>query len=124
MNNKEILSELTQSYRFLNDISENGCLDKKAKKGIKKAKNYLEEVYSNFYDTLNKEELEIKNFYHKENEKIYISNVIDFGYDSYIDNKYDSSLTCEDTDYFWYEDLSFIYGRKNVKIKLTKEERK
>lgn len=123
MENREILSELTESYRFLNDIKDNGKLRKDLKEKLKLAQDTIEEIYTQFYDTLDKEDIRVKKFYEEENEETYISRGIDFGYDLYTDNKYDSSITCEDTDYFWYKDLGYVHGYENVKIKIVKEER-
>ena len=115
MTNKEILGELTQCYRFLYDIRENGCSDhccgqlkKEMIDKLEYAKHYVEELYEDFYDTLDKEELRVKGLYEEKGEKTYISRGIDCGYDVYKNDEYKEYFTCEDADYYWYDDNEFL----------------
>lgn len=64
MTNNEILGELKQSWEYLYDITENGselhCAGQMQKDLIihlEKAKNEIEFVYANFYDTLDNEDV-------------------------------------------------------------------
>lgn len=120
MTNKEILAELKKSYEYLTDIRENGCYDHccgQIKNKIDKldiARGYIEEIYFDFYKTLDKEELRVEQIERKVGgDKVYISNYVSSDY--LIDSKvYDeecggiSYITCCDLDYYWYEDRDFI----------------
>lgn len=69
----------------------------------------LEDIYYDFYQTLDKEELKIS----KEilDNKLYISSDISGDYDVYEKNDNVDSIdvvTCEDIDYHWHEDKKFI----------------
>ena len=65
MTDKEILAELKISYENLRDIRENGCInhcDGQMKDNVDKldkAINYIEDIYYDFYKTLDKETLKI-----------------------------------------------------------------
>lgn len=115
MTNREILAELKKSYEYLKDIRENGCADHctgQMKDNIDKlevAISNLEDIYYDFCQTLDKEELKIN----KEilDNKLYISSDISGDYDVYEKNGNIDSIdvvTCEDIDYYWYEDKDFI----------------
>lgn len=112
MTNKEILAELKISYENLRDIRENGCIDHcngQMKDNIGKlelAINYIEDIYYDFYKTLDKEDLRVKSLEHKvDGDKVYICRCVDGDYEVGKDL---SCMTCSDLDYFWYEDEDFI----------------
>ena len=112
MTNKEILAELKISYENLRDIRENGCIDHctgQTKDNIDKlelAKSYIEDIYFDFYKTLNKEDLRVKSLEHKvDGDKVYICRCVDGDYEVGKDL---SCMNCFDLDYFWYEDEDFI----------------
>lgn len=112
MTNKEILAELKKSYEYLTDIRENGCYDHcngQMKDNIHKldyARGYIEEVYWDFYHTLDKEELRVEKLEKKYNEdRVYIARTVAGDYDNAKDLY---GMTCADTDYYWYEDRDFI----------------
>lgn len=81
MTDKEILAELKRSWEYLYDIRENGCIDHcdgQMKDNIDKleiAKSYIEDIYFDFYKTLDKEELRVKSLEHKVGgeQSIYLS---------------------------------------------------
>lgn len=115
MTNREILAELKKSYEYLRDIRENGCIDHcngQMKDNIDKLDNaltYIEDIYYDFYNTLDKEDLKIN----KEilDNKLYISRDISGDYDVYEKNGNIDSIdvvTCGDIDYYWYQDEEFI----------------
>ena len=67
MTDKEILAELKRSWEYLYDIRENGCIDHctgQMKKNLidklEVAKYNIEDIYYEFYKTLNKEDLRVK----------------------------------------------------------------
>lgn len=110
MTDKEILAELKMSYEYLSDIRENGCFDHcsgqltcELKDMLNIAKRNIEDIYFNFYKTLDKENLRVKSL--ENDERVYIAGNVgddyELGEDSY-------SLTCEDTNYYWYEDTIFL----------------
>lgn len=110
MTDKEILAELKMSYEYLSDIRENGCFDHcsgqltgELKDMLNIAKRNIEDIYFNFYKTLDKENLRVKSL--ENDERVYIAGNVgddyELGEDSY-------SLTCEDTNYYWYEDTNFL----------------
>lgn len=115
MTNKEILAELKRSYEYLVDIRENGrirlCsgqmkdnLDK-----LDESINNVEDIYSDFYKILDKQELKINR--ELLGNELYISNSISGGYDVFeIDGAADcvDYVTCEDIGYYWYEDYKFL----------------
>ena len=101
MTNKEILAELKKSYEYLRDIRENGCVDHcngQMEENIGKLDNALsniEDIYYDFYKTLDKEDLRVKLLEHK----------VDGDYEVGKDL---NRMTCFDMNYFWYEDEDFI----------------
>lgn len=112
MTNREILAELKISYDFVRDIRENGCADHcsgQMKENINKLDNTLsdiEDIYYDFYKTLDKEDLRVKSLEHKVNgDKVYISRCVDGDYEVGKDL---SDMTCFDLGYFWYKDEEFI----------------
>ena len=120
MTNKEILAELKKSYEYLRDIRENGCIDHCAgqmKDNIDKlevAISNLEDIYYDFYKTLDKEDLRVKSLEHKvDRDKVYICRCVDGDYEVGKDL---SCMTCCDLEYYWYEDEDFIeeIGRAHV----------
>ena len=112
MTNKEILAELKISYENLRDIRENGCIDhcngqiKDNVDKLDKAINYIEDIYYDFYKTLDKEDLRVKSLERKvDGDKVYICRCVDGDYEVGKDL---SCMNCFDLDYFWYEDEDFI----------------
>ena len=112
MTNKEILAELKRSYEYLRDIRENGCIDHcsgQMKDDIKKLDNAISniaDIYYDFYKTLDKEDLRVRQLERKTNrDKVYISRCVDGDYEVGKDL---SGMNCFDLDYFWYEDEDFI----------------
>ena len=112
MTNKEILAELKRSYEYLRDIRENGCIDYcsgQMEENISKLDNAIsnvEDVYYDFYKTLDKEDLRVRQLERKTNkDKVYISRCVDGDYEVGKDL---SCMNCFDLDYFWYEDEDFI----------------
>lgn len=110
MTDKEILAELKKSYEYLSDIRENGSFDHcngqlKAEMVdmLNIAKRNIQDVYFVFYNTLDKEDLRVKSL--EDKEKIYIASSADADYEV-GENSY--CMTCEDLDYYWYEDLNFL----------------
>ncbi len=111
MTDKEILAELKKSYEYLQDIRENGCFDHC---NGQMANNLdlldltisnVATIYYDFYETLDKEELRVPILERKFNDKVYIARNVDGDYE--VGNKL-NSITCGDTDYYWYEDNDFI----------------
>lgn len=123
MTDKEILAQLKKSYEYLYDIRENGCEDHCSGQlksdlidKIEQAKENIIDVYSSFYETLDKESLRVKSL-EKNGDKVYISN--DVSYDYQIN---DYMITCSDVDFFWYNDNDFImedYDVENEEIELN-----
>ena len=115
MTNKEILAELKISYENLRDIRENGCIDhynghmKDNVDKLDKAINYIEDIYYDFYKTLDKETLKIDKTIL--NNDIYICGCVDGDYDIYEKNGNVDSIdciTCGDLEYYWYNDRKFL----------------
>lgn len=129
MTDKEILAELKKSYEFIYDIRENGCIDHclgqmetNLIQKLEVAKSNIEDIYYEFYKTLDKETLRVKSL-EKDDNKIYISSDVSFDYES---SAY--SLSCEDVDYYWYEDQDFLNGveydtKFYVKLWITEHDR-
>ena len=112
MTNKEILAELKKSYEYLRDIRENRCVvhcNGQMEENIGKLDNALsniEDIYCDFYKTLDKEDLRVKLLEHKvDGDKVYICRCVDGDYEVGKDL---NRMTCFDLDYFWYEDEDFI----------------
>ena len=112
MTNKEILAELKISYENLRDIRENGCIDHcsgQMEKNISKLDNAIsnvEDIYYDFYKTLDKEDLRVKSLERKvDGDKVYICRCVDGDYEVGKDL---SCMNCFDLDYFWYEDEDFL----------------
>ena len=112
MTDKEILAELKISYENLRDIRENGCIDhcngqmKDNVDKLDKAINYIEDIYYDFYQTLNKEDLRVKSLEHKvDGDKVYICRCVDGDYE--VGEKL-HCMTCCDLEYYWYEDSDFL----------------
>ena len=118
MTDKEILAELKRSYEYLRDIRENGSIDHcqgKMKDNLDKLDesiNNIEDIYSDFYKTLNLESLRVKKLEDTEDYKIYIGSDIDTDYIVYDINTKESYeryyVTCEDVSYYWYDDYTFL----------------
>ena len=115
MTNKEILAELKISYENLRDIRENGCIDhcngqmKDNVDKLDKAINYIEDIYYDFYKTLDRETLKIDKTIL--NNDIYICGCVDGDYDIYEKNGNVDSvdcITCGDLEYYWYNDRKFL----------------
>lgn len=115
MTDKEILAELKRSYEYLRDIRENGCIDHcsgQMEENISKLDNAIsnvEDIYYDFYKTLDKEDLRVKKLEDNEDYKIYICSdiVLDYVvYDANSNNTY--YITCEDVSYYWYDDYTFL----------------
>ena len=112
MTNKEILAELKISYENLRDIRENGCIDHcngQMKENISKLDNAIsnvEDIYYDFYKTLDKEDLRVKSLEYKvDRDKVYICRCVDGDYEV---GEELHCMTCCDLDYYWYEDRDFI----------------
>ena len=112
MTDKEILAELKRSYEYLYDIRENGCIDHckgQMKDNIDKlelAKSYIEDIYYDFYKTLNKEDLRVKSLEHKVGgDKVYICRCVNGDYEV---GEELNCMTCCDLEYYWYEDRDFL----------------
>ena len=110
MTDKEILAELKLSYEKLYDIRENGCADHCSGqltddliKKLEIAKSNIEDIYSEFYKTLDKNSLRVKSL--EDDEKVYIASNADGDYEVGND-LYD--MSCADADYYWYEDNDFL----------------
>ena len=115
MTNKEILAELKKSYEYLRDIRENGCIDHcngQMESNIDKlgvAINNVTEVYEEFYNTLDTEELRVKQLEKTEDERVYIPSDISYDYEYYDwDTHEKTTFDCCDVNYYWYEDCDFI----------------
>lgn len=105
MTDKEILAELKRSYEYLDDITENGSelhcngqMSKELAMQLIEAKDKIAKVYSEFYKTLDKSELNIRN-------DIYISDVISAEY--MIKDEYFTVDVFEDY-YEWWNDMKFL----------------
>lgn len=105
MTDKEILAELKRSYEYLDDIIENGSelhcngqMSVELTRELIEAKDKIAKVYSEFYKTLDKNELYIKN-------GLYISDVISAEY-----MKKDEYFTVDvfEDYYEWWNDLEFL----------------
>lgn len=105
MTDKEILAELKRSYEYLYDITENGSelhcngqMLKELAMQLIEAKDKIAKVYSEFYKTLDKNELNIR-------KDIYISDVISAEY--MIKDEYFTVDIFEDY-YEWWNDMKFL----------------
>lgn len=114
MTDKEILAELKRSYEYLRDIRENGCIDHcSGQMGnnldkLDKTISNIEDIYSDFYKTLDLESLRVKQLEDSE-EKVYISSDINGDYVSFNFNTGENNyFTCEDIRYYWYGDYIFL----------------
>lgn len=114
MTDKEILAELKKSYEYLRDIRENGCEDHCCGQMgnninlLDDCLSNLETIYSGFYNGLDKKDLRVKKL-ESENEEIYICGDVDGDYDCYNkDIHEETSFTCGDVDYYWYDDKEFL----------------
>ena len=112
MTNKEILAELKISYENLRDIRENGCIDHcsgQMEENISKLDNAIsnvEDIYYDFYKTLDKEDLRVKSLEHKvDGDKVYIARNVDGDYEV---GEELHCMTCCDLEYYWYEDSDFL----------------
>lgn len=111
MYDKEILAELKCSYEYLQDIRENGCSDHcggQMKENISKLDNVLsniEDIYYDFYKTLNREDLRVKKREDCDNSRVYISRCVTGDYE--IDES-PYNLSCMELGYYWYKDTKFI----------------
>lgn len=112
MTDKEILAELKRSYEYLRDIRENGCIDHcngQMENNIDKLEMILSElgnIYFDFYNTLDKEDLRVKALEHKvDGDKVYICRCVDGDYEV---GEELHCMTCGDLDYYWYDDEDFI----------------
>ena len=116
MTNKGILAELKISYENLRDIRENGCIDhcsgqiKDNIDKLDKAISYVEDIYYDFYQTLDKEDLRVKSLDQKvDGDKVYICRCVDGDYEV---GEELHCMTCCDLEYYWYEDEEFIMEEK------------
>lgn len=114
MTDKEILGELKSSYENLVDIRENGCYDHctgQMQENIDlltSTINNIEKIYFDFYKTLNEKDLRVKSL-ENANERVYISSSVDGDYVCYnCDIQYTTYFTCEDVNYYWYQDGKFL----------------
>ena len=114
MSDKEILAELKKSYEYLNDIRENGCYDyfngqlnREMIDKLNIAKNNIEDIYFQFYKTLNKEDLRVESL--EDGEKVYIASSVDGDYEVGEDFYNMSGI---EVGYYWYEDQDFIYSKR------------
>lgn len=111
MTDKEVLAELKRSYEYLRDIRENGCYDHcvgQMKSNLDKldvAISNIEDVYFDFYATLDQEELRVERLDKKADDKVYICRCVDGDYEVGDER---ICMTCGDLDYYWYEDQDFI----------------
>ena len=113
MTNKEILAELKKCYEYLYDIRENGCIDhcngqmeKHLIDKLEVAKYNVEDIYYEFYKTLDKKDLRVKSLENKvDGDKVYIARNVDGDYEVGEDCW---SMTCEDLEYYWYDDNDFL----------------
>lgn len=112
MTNREILAELKRSYEYLRDIRENGCIDHcsgQMEENISKLDNAIsnvEDIYYDFYKTLDKEDLRVQQLERKtDKDRVYISRCVDGDYEVGKDL---NCMTCADLNYFWYQDEEFI----------------
>ena len=113
MTDKEILAELKRSWEYLYDIRGNGCIDHctgQMKKNLidklEVAKYNIEDIYYEFYKTLNKEDLRVKSLEHKvDGDKVYICRCVDGDYEV---GEELHCMTCCDLEYYWYEDSDFL----------------
>ncbi len=113
MTDKEILAELKKCYEYLYDIRENGCIDhcngqmeKHLIDKLEVAKYNIEDIYYEFYKTLDKKDLRVKSLEDKvDGDKVYIARNVDGDYE--VGEDY-WSMTCEDLEYYWYDDHDFL----------------
>lgn len=123
MTNKEILAELKKSYEYLFDIIENGSqlhcdgqMDIKLINQLEQAKDNIANIYARFYETLDDEELRVRIASNDfpDGCDYYIGDTVDTDYREQYDYETNESYftTCEDLDYYWYEDKDFIYDKE------------
>ena len=117
MTDKEILAELKKSYEYLYDIRENGCFDHcngQMEQNIDlldNTINNIEKIYEDFYKTLDLEDLIVpKEIF---GNIIVVSGYVNGDYDIYdkdnfVIGNYIDFITCEDLEYYWYDDKKFI----------------
>lgn len=115
MTDKEILAELKRSYEYLRDIRENGCIDHcngQMENNIDRLEMILSElgnIYFDFYNTLDEEDLRVKALEENEDDRIYIGSDICSDYERYDWDIHEKTFfTCADVDYYWYEDSGFL----------------
>ena len=117
MTDKEILAELKKSYEYLRDIRENGCFDHcmgQMEQNIDlldNTINNIEKIYEDFYKTLDLEDLIVPREIF--GNIIVISGCVSGDYDIYdkdnfVIGNYIDFITCEDLEYYWYDDKKFI----------------
>lgn len=112
MCDKEILAQLKKSYENIYDITENGSqlhcggqLDNKNTKKLHKILEELNDVYYNFYNSLEKSDLVVE---YKKEFVGYISDIMNSDYMYYDDSGNEIYITCGDINYCWYNDDEFI----------------
>lgn len=124
MTDKEILSQLKKSYEYLTDIRENGCmdhcsgqLDNNLIEKLQIAKSNIEDIYYDFYQTLDKEDLRVPAIEGKKyvNDKAYICRSIDGDYEI---GEEQICMICEDLDYYWYDDQEFLLSENNWEVSI------
>ena len=110
MTDKEILAELKKSYEYLTDIRDNGCVDHcngqlnmEMVNMLNEAKRNIEDIYFDFYKTLNKEDLRVKEL--EDDEKVYIARTVEGDYEVGEDFE---NMTCEEAGYYWYDEQERI----------------
>lgn len=110
MTDKEILAELKKSYEYLNDIRENGCNDhctgqlgSDSAKSLEIAMNEIAEVYDRLRTEMSDDECEVK----VNGETYVVGHTVSEDYCVLGEDYY---ATCEDLDYYWYDDKDFILG--------------
>ncbi|MCK9545032.1 MAG: hypothetical protein M0R03_23700 [Novosphingobium sp.] len=115
MTDKEILAQLKKSYEYILDITENGSqihcngqMDRDNTTKLEDVLSELEDVYYDFYKTLDREELKIKKQFEDIEEPLYIARTIGGDYEYKNDDDDADSLTCGDLGYYWYDDTKFI----------------
>ena len=105
MTNKEVLAELKKSYIYVEDLIDNAKISEEDKNSLRLARGIIEENYYNFYKELDKEEVRIV---YKNEFTGFIGEDVFYDYISYNENGEEEYYTCEDIDYFWYEDKDFL----------------
>ena len=111
MTNREILSELKQSYEYISDIDSNEYeqLTKEEKDKLTKIEYLLDDIYGGLYERLEEDEKRVKSLEKEQDEKVYISDDISGDYISDINNDI-IYFTYQDTDdyYCWYKDEKYL----------------